>query len=358
MKHIVCFHLLNDYSGSPMVLRLVLEGLLKRGYRVDLVSSQGGVLEEIRGYKNYHAHHYWYKFSTNHMVTMVRYMFVQLYTFLFAFRFAFTKNTFYINTLLPFGPALAGRLMGKKVIYHYHENAFVKGSAYRILSKVMRLLASKIICVSEYQRNMLNKEKNVIVVPNALNESFLTSVNPDAERTFSNQTVLMLCSLKLYKGIREFFTLADRLPQYHFCMVVNDTEKNMTDFLGAEHLVKPVNMTLMARVDDVAYLYNDASIVVNLSHKDLFIETFGLTAVEAMSAGLPVIVPTEGGIAELVEDGWNGYKIDVDEIDKIKQHIDMMLSDKLLYKTLSSNALEYAKNFDGKTMVDTVVRLL
>ena len=357
MKHIVCFHLLNDYSGSPMVLRLVLEGLLKRGYRVDLVSSQGGGREGTRGYKNYHAHHYWYKFSTNHLVTMVRYMFVQLYTFLFAFRFAFTKNTFYINTLLPFGPALAGRLMGKKVIYHYHENAFAKGSAYRILSKVMRLLASKIICVSEYQRNMLNKEKNVIVVPNGLKESFFGTVHPDVERSYSNQTVLMVTSLRLYKGIREFFTLAGSLPQYHFCMVVNDTEKNITAFLESEHLVKPVNMTLMPRLDDVAHVYDEASIVLNLTNKNYAIETFGLTTVEAMSAGLPVIVPTEGGIAELVEDGWNGYKIDVDEIDKIKQHIDMMLSDKLLYKTLSSNALEYAKNFDGKTMVDTVVKL-
>lgn len=341
-----------------MVLRLVLEGLLKRGYSVDLVSSQGGVLEEIKGYDNYHAHHYLYKFSTHHMVTMARYIVVQLYTFLFAFRFAFTKNTFYINTLLPFGPALAGRLMGKKVIYHYHENAFVKSTTYRVLEKVMRLLASKIICVSEYQRNMLNKEKNVIVVPNGLKESFLAAVHPDAERSYSNQMVLMVTSLRLYKGIREFFTLAGRLPQYHFCMVANDTEQNITDFVEAEHLVKPVNMTLMARVDDVASLYNNASIVMNLSHKDLFIETFGLTSVEAMSAGLPVIVPTEGGIAEHVEDGWNGYKIDVEEIDKIEQHIDMMLSDKVLYKTLSSNALEYAKIFDGKTMVDTVMKLL
>ena len=38
MKHIICFHLFNDYSGSPKVLKTVLEGLLRKSYRVDLVT--------------------------------------------------------------------------------------------------------------------------------------------------------------------------------------------------------------------------------------------------------------------------------------------------------------------------------
>ncbi len=32
-KHIVCFHLYNDYSGSPKVLRMVLEGCCRRNIR-------------------------------------------------------------------------------------------------------------------------------------------------------------------------------------------------------------------------------------------------------------------------------------------------------------------------------------
>jgi glycosyltransferase involved in cell wall biosynthesis len=43
---------------------------------------------------------------------------------------------------------------------------------------------------------------------------------------------------------------------------------------------------------------------VNLSDKTQFIETFGMTALETMAAGLPVIVPTEGGIAEMLRDGF------------------------------------------------------
>lgn len=35
MTRIICFHLFNDYSGSPKVLKIVLEGLLKKGYQIN-----------------------------------------------------------------------------------------------------------------------------------------------------------------------------------------------------------------------------------------------------------------------------------------------------------------------------------
>ena len=48
MRKIVCFHLYNDFSGSPKVLKVVLEGLLQRGCAVDLVTSRGGVLDNAQ----------------------------------------------------------------------------------------------------------------------------------------------------------------------------------------------------------------------------------------------------------------------------------------------------------------------
>ena len=108
MKHIICFHLFNDYSGSPKVLKMVLQGILDKGYEVDLITSKGGVLDELTGHANLKRVSYGYHFSANPLITMSRYLGVQLYTFLIAFRYLFQKQTvFYINTLLPVGPALA-----------------------------------------------------------------------------------------------------------------------------------------------------------------------------------------------------------------------------------------------------------
>ena len=231
MKHIVCFHLFNDYSGSPKVLKMVLQGILDKGYRVDLISSKGGVLDELTGHANLKKVLYSYRFSANSAVTMFRYLGVQLYTFFIAFRYLFQKQTvFYINTLLPVGPALAGRIMGKKVIYHYHENAFAKGLFYKVLAAVMQKLAHKIICVSQYQRSFLGRKSGVCVIPNALPNEFTSRLHPDAEAAFGRQTVLMLSSLKEYKGTREFIELANRLPEYRFCLVINDVQENIDSF--------------------------------------------------------------------------------------------------------------------------------
>lgn len=237
MKHIVCFHLFNDYSGSPKVLKMVLEGLLKKGYQIDLVSSKDGVLDELLHYGNLHKHSYPYKFSTNAMLTMLRYCLVQLYTFFLSFRWLFCKDVvFYVNTLLPVGPALAGRLMGKRVVYHYHENAFIKGAFYKTLAAMMQKLAHEIICVSKYQASFLQRKHGVTVIPNALPKAFTDRLVFDPEAAFNRKTVLMLSSLKEYKGTREFIALSQCLPEYKFVLVINDTQKNIDKYLKDNNL--------------------------------------------------------------------------------------------------------------------------
>ena len=359
MKRIVCFHLFNDYSGSPKVLRMVLEGVLNKGYRVDLVSSKGGVLDELLHYPNLRKHSYPYRFSSNGAVTMLRYGLVQLFTFFLSFRWRFCKDVvFYINTLLPVGPALAGRLMGKRVVYHYHENAFVKGAFYKMLAAMMERLAHRIICVSEYQASFLICKEKVTVIPNALPEAFVKRLKPDPEAAFERKTVLMLGSLKEYKGTKEFIQLSQRMPQYNFILVINDTQENIDGYLSEKHYTSEENLVLYPRQADVAKFYQQASVVLNLSDKRQFIETFGLTALEAMTAGLPVIVPTEGGIAEMVDDGINGYKIDVADLDKIEQHIQELLTDKTKYVEMAEQALACAKRFDANEMIDQITRII
>lgn len=356
MKHIVCFHLFNDYSGSPKVLKMVLEGMLRKGYRIDLVSSKGGVLDELLHYQNLRKHSYPYRFSSNGAVTMLRYCLVQLYTFFLSFRWLFRKDVvFYINTLLPAGPALAGRLMGKRVVYHYHENAFVKGGFYKLLAGVMQKLAHEIICVSAYQASFLHRKVGVTVIPNALPLEFTGRLIPNKEAAFERKRILMLGSLKLYKSPLEFISLAQQLPQFAFELIVNDTQENINLFITEHKVNISKNLTIYPRQSDVAPFYNRASLVLNLSNKKLFIETFGLTALEAMSAGLPVIVPTEGGIAELVEDGVNGYKIDVQNLNSIAECIAQMLSNQELYTKLSDSALRYAEKYNADAMIDGIL---
>lgn len=368
MKQLVCFHLFNDFSGSPKVLRLVLGGLLEsrelrgeRGeWKVEIVTSKGeGALSDLDGRKGVRMHRYAYRFSDNGVVTMLRYSLVQLYVFLLSFRYLLSRETvFYINTILPVGAALAGRLMGKRVVYHYHEDAGTKGLFYRLLARAMQGLASEIVCVSAYQRSFLKREKGVYVVPNAAPEAFTARLRPNPQEAFGRKRVLMLGSLKRYKGTQEFVELAGRMKEYAFELVLNETQENIDAYWKESGMTQPENLTVYPRQQNVAPFYNRASLVLNLSNKKLFIETFGLTALEAMSAELPVIVPTVGGIAEMVEDGVNGYRIDVQELDKIEQTINSLFADKDLYLHLTKGAGMYARKFSERAMVESIEKIL
>ena len=192
----------------------------------------------------------------------------------------------------------------------------------------------------------------------SLPQNFVNRLTPNFKTAFERKTILMLGSLKLYKSPLEFIELAKRLPQFVFVLVISDTKENIDIFIEKYQINVYKNLTIYPRQNDVVPFYNQASLVLNLSDKKQVVETFGLTALEAMSAGLPVIVPTEGGIAEMVVDGENGYKIDVQNLNQIAECIKTILSDETLYMELAQNALAYSKRFSEAKMVNSIEMIL
>jgi glycosyltransferase involved in cell wall biosynthesis len=259
---------------------------------------------------------------------------------------------------MPFGAALAGRILGKRIVYHYHENAFIKSALYRFLCKVMLNVASEIICVSDYQRSFLPQNDNISVIHNALTPSFTNKLVPHIDEAYNNKKVLMVSSLLLDKGILEYISLAQKLLKYNFSLVINDTDDAIAKFIEKYNIKIPDNLKIYPRQSDVSKFYNEASLLLNLSDRTKIIETFGMTVLEGMSAGLPVIVPTVGGIAEFVEDGVNGYKIDVQEIDSIANRIDVLFSDYKIYKKMADAALITAASYSCSQMCDKIDYIL
>ena len=196
------------------------------------------------------------------------------------------------------------------------------------------------------------------MVPNALPETFVTRAVVDMEHAFERKRVLMLGSLKEYKGTKEFVELAAMLKQYEFVLVLNEVQENIDAYIEKNGLQVTQNLRIYARQTDVVPFYAEASVVLNLSNKNLFIETFGLTALEAMVFGLPVIVPTVGGIAEMVEDGVNGWKIDVQELDEIAKCIESVLEDRVLYERLAEGAMAQANRYSVEKMLLEIERIL
>jgi len=355
---IVCFHIVNDFSGATKMLAATLDGLLQRSIKVDLVTSRGGGLDTLKN-ENLRTFHFPYSHSKNLLLAGLDYLFSQFFIFFFAFKYFFAKKTvFYINTIKPVGAAFAGKIIRKKIVYHYHENAFVVSKFYRFLCNIMQIFADKIICVSQYQRSFLKRQKDIFVVPNFLSESFVNDFEQNIEKNFKQKRILLFSNLRFFKGMLEFIELAKRLPDYNFELVIGEKQQDIQQFFNKNKIDLPKNLTLTERQSDVVPIYQRASLLLNLSNREFVIETFGLTALEAMTAGVPVIVPTVGGIAELVEEGKNGYKIDVQQLDKIEQQIKILLTDFELYKRLSNNALKTAQNFDCNITSEKILQII
>lgn len=329
--HVVFYHLLNDYSGSPKALLSVIEKALADGARVDIFTSSGGPLDSLE-HPRLTRHVIPYQFKGRAVGTAVNFAWAQILGFFSTFRYFFKRKTlFYINTILPAGAALGARLTGHRLIVHCHENPRAKGLVYQLLSHITLPLANKVICVSAAQAADLPSTLPIEIRPNVLPLSFLSRVTPDPERAFERKNVLMLASLKDYKGIPEFLKLASTMPDFKFTLVISAEPAEIDANLKETGQPVASNVSIYPCQQDVVPFYNEASIVVNLSNPDLFIETSGLTALEARSFLLPVIVPCKGGITETITHGVDGFHIDSRNVTKMQQAITQLLTDRRLY---------------------------
>ena len=358
MKKLVFFHLFNDRSGSPKVLSQVIGATLKDGSSADIVTSESssGFLNGFQAIYNYS----FYKRSENKLITLFYYLVSQISVFRSCLKYR--KDTgniiFYVNTMMPFAAAVAGKLFGISVIYHIHEISVNPPLLKRFLRYVIKKTASKVIFVSNFLKNSESfRDIPQYVVHNAIE---CTSHNPEVLRDESSFNVLMISSMKKYKGIFEFFKLAE-MPVFEsknikFTIVLN-ADKNEISGYFKDYTI-PKNIEVISRQTDVEQFYRKANVVLNLSRPDECVETFGLTLLEAMAHGIPVIAPPVGGPAEIVTNGVNGYTISSYDTQEIADTIIELSSNAGLYNRLSKNAKLRAQDFSIENFEKNILNVI
>jgi glycosyltransferase involved in cell wall biosynthesis len=352
---VIAIHLLNDYSGSPKVLMQLLKGWTKKNIETHLYTcgSREGFLSNIPKVEN---HFYWYSFVENKFFRLL-FLFTSQFLLVIQLLFLLKKDdVVYVNTVLPFGAGIIGKIRGCKVIYHIHETSMKPKILKQFLFGVVKWSATEVVYVSNFlaAQEPLNIRKNVLY--NVLEESFVQQSRLHLITEKDTKIVLMICSLKAYKGVNEFVKLAKINSEFTFKLVVNASQTEMEEYFKNEIL--PSNLILYPTQKDTHPFYKEASVFLNLSDTKLWVETFGLTILEAMAYGLPTIVPPVGGVVELVEEGENGFLIDSKNVNLISEKLILILKNKTIYHRMSKDALEKSKFFGEEYFENESIKIL
>lgn len=86
-------------------------------------------------------------------------------------------------------------------------------------------------------------------------------------------------------------------------------------------------------------------------------EGFGLTLIEAMAAGLPVLTLNGGGNRDLIEERKNGFLIEEDNVEHFTEKILELVNDQTLFKDMSQYAQSFAQRYDIVPYVDNLLKL-
>ena len=342
-KKILFCHLLNNYTGSPKVLAEELNLLSKNtNYDISLLTSKtDGILSELQ---NVHFYYNGYHWSNNKFVLIFLFLIAQIRSFFFVLFHKF--DIIYINTIVPFGAALAAKIRKAKVIYHIHEVYINTNFMKRFYKKVANLCADRVICVSNYVKEN-NKElegRSCVIYNPVKNHEIYEDLNTYIKKKYDKRLVFLPASLKEFKGVNQFVELARKNPDLNFKLLCSTTLREMERFFSGIQL--PKNLELVEQKKDLFDFYKEATITINLSLPDKCIETFGLTLVESFDTFTPVLAPAYGGPKEIVEDGKNGFLVNPYDLDNISNILHNITSDFDMYEKISLEAKKTLIKFD------------
>ncbi len=114
--------------------------------------------------------------------------------------------------------------------------------------------------------------------------------------------------------------------------------------------------------DDMRFVGRQEQMEEIVAISDLFLltseyESFGLAALEAMAAGVPVISTNAGGLPEINIDGQTGYLSNVGDVSSMSAHAIELLKDEEKLARFRNNAMLQADKFDLHNVVPIYEKL-
>lgn len=239
----------------------------------------------------------------------------------------------------------ARKVSGKPLVSHIHSTE-VDRSGGRGMNPVISEIerqgiaeADRVIAVSRFTKNKIinsyniDKEK-IDVVYNGIDKSEFEK-NLEAVNPFGKKVVLFLGRLTLHKGADYFLRSAKKVLEKNNDVIFivsggGDMERKVIEMACELGIGDKVVFTGFLRDQQLKKIYKMANLYVMPSVS----EPFGITPLEALASGTPVLISRQSGVSEVLN---HCLKVDFWDVDEMANKILAVLANQELEDCLKTN---------------------
>ena len=199
-------------------------------------------------------------------------------------------------------------------------------------------------------------KKDIEVIPNFINVEKYKRLDNGTTSCFrknfapGNEKILIHTSnfrpLKRVQDVIEIFAKVNKEVPSRLMLIGDGPERS-----DCERLCRELDIFSL-----VKFMGKQDAIVELLSIADLFLmpsqsESFGLSALEAMSCGVPVISTSVGGLPELNIHGDTGFIAEIGDTDRMAKYAIDLLTNEKKYDLFQTNARNRAIDFSDEKII-------
>lgn len=240
-----------------------------------------------------------------------------------------------------------------------HKNNLLIYNYAKILDSGINVLLDTQIAVDKLEKEIADNlshynSYSTIIIPNAVDTAQLDSLddlNPikkefDISKYFIIARHLFEKNGIIYgiKGYHEF--IKNNHDEYKLIIMGDGSEKqNLQDYINKNNIGDSVKLIGKRNHNDAIRIIKNAylSIIPSIP-VGIYIEATSLTMLESMYLGIPVLASNIGGLAETIKNRIDGILFEPKDIDGIKNSIEQITNDRVLYKKIRENSKQKIVN--------------